>query len=54
MGMFGGTGPGAFRNTTKGQSARELLGMCREKNLRPSGHKINLRYNNEDLFLPCS
>ena len=52
--MFGGTDHGAFRNKTKGQSTRELLGMCGEKNLRPSGHKINLRYSNEDLFLSCS
>lgn len=39
---------------TKGQSTRELFGMCRGKNPGPSGHKIKLRYNNEDLFFSCS
>ena len=36
---------------TKGQPTRELLGICRKKNPRPGEHKINLSYNNGDLFL---
>lgn len=38
----------------KGSQLGSFLACVGGKNLSPSGHKINLRYNNEDLFFSCS